>query len=82
MKLELNEIGSLTSIFSIAFALAKLIGGMAIDRYSNTTVMIVTLIFAGLSNVLFSISKHLMLFTILWGINGIFQGISWNSRFS
>lgn len=77
-NLNKNQLGMILSGQMLAYALSKFVSGILIDFVSPKLAMSVSLIFAGLSAILFaSVHESVFLFTLLWIINGIFQGPGW-----
>lgn len=72
-----KELGILTSLFAIMYGASKFLSGVLSDRSNPRVFMSVGLILTGVLNVCFGWSSSLLLFTLLWSVNGFFQGWGW-----
>lgn len=72
-----SQLGILASIFSITYGLSKFASGIISDRSNSRYFMSIGLMITGIINILFGFSSSLILFSILWGLNGWFQGFGW-----
>ncbi|XP_060602622.1 glucose-6-phosphate exchanger SLC37A4-like [Ruditapes philippinarum] len=77
-SLDKNQLGLILSGQTLAYALSKFTSGIMMDFVSPRLAMSVGLILSGISAILFA-SAHgsLMMFTIFWIMNGLFQGPGW-----
>jgi OPA family sugar phosphate sensor protein UhpC-like MFS transporter len=71
------ELGSMGSILAITYGFSKFFSGILSDRSSPRYFMAIGLIITGVINILFGMSSSLLVFAILWGLNGWFQGFGW-----
>lgn len=71
---ERYQLGMVTTALSIAYAISKFTSGVLTDRTNPRYVMGLGLILSGVCNFLFGFSSSLLAFTVLWGLNGWFQG--------
>lgn len=72
-----SQLGILASIFSITYGISKFTSGIISDRSNARYFMAFGLMFTGAINILFGFSSSLILFSLLWGLNGWFQGFGW-----
>jgi len=75
--LDKSQLGILGSIFSLTYGTSKFVSGVISDRSNARYFMALGLFATGVINVLFGLSSSLMMFAILWGMNGWFQGFGW-----
>ncbi len=71
------ELGILGSIIAITYGFSKFFSGILSDRSSPRYFMAFGLITTGIINILFGMASSLVVFAILWGLNGWFQGFGW-----
>ncbi|KAK3271153.1 hypothetical protein CYMTET_20478 [Cymbomonas tetramitiformis] len=74
LGMEITQVGAITSIFSLAYAFSKLLGGVLGDLFSPRQVFALGLLVIGCLNIAFGLSSSVALFGLLWGLNGVFQG--------
>lgn len=72
-----GELGLLSSILSITYAISKLVSGVMSDRSNPRYFMATGLILTGILNILFGMSSSLWAFALFWGLNGWFQAWGW-----
>lgn len=72
-----SQLGILASIFSITYGISKFTSGIISDRSNARYFMAFGLIITGIINIFFGLSSSLILFSLLWGLNGWFQGFGW-----
>lgn len=77
MMLDKSQLGLLGSIFSIMYGVSKFASGILSDRSNPRYFMAFGLFATGMINILFGLSSSLFAFSILWGLNGWFQGFGW-----
>ncbi len=70
-------LGGIGSAFFILYALGQFINGQLGDRISPRLLILTGLIISSLLNILFGLSSVILVFLILWGINGYFQSMAW-----
>ncbi len=71
------ELGILGSILAISYGFSKFFSGILSDKSSPRYFMAFGLITTGLINIFFGMSSSLVVFALLWGLNGWFQGFGW-----
>ncbi len=71
------ELGILGSIIAITYGFSKFFSGILSDRSSPRYFMAFGLMTTGIINILFGMSSSLVVFAVLWGLNGWFQGFGW-----
>lgn len=69
-----SELGMIGSVFAIMYGISKFTSGVLSDHASPRYFMAFGLLLTGVINVLFGFSSSLAVFTVLWGLNGWFQG--------
>lgn len=77
LSLKKNELGVITSGFSAMYGIGKFTGGLLSDTLSSRTMFTTGMLFTGIINILIGITGKLWLLTLLWSINGLFQGFGW-----
>ena len=71
------ELGFLGSILAITYGVSKFFSGILSDRSSPRYFMAFGLMITGVINIIFGMSSSLIVFSVLWGLNGWFQGFGW-----
>lgn len=71
------QLGILGSILAISYGFSKFFSGVLTDRSSPRYFMAFGLFMTGIINLAFGMSSSLIVFAILWGLNGWFQGFGW-----
>lgn len=71
------ELGILGSILAISYGFSKFFSGILSDKSSPRYFMAFGLLTTGLINIFFGMSSSLVVFAVLWGLNGWFQGFGW-----
>lgn len=77
LGLTKGDIGLLASILSITYGLSRFVSGVMSDRSNPRYFMAFGLILTGICNLLFGFFSSVLMFGILWGLNGWFQGWGW-----
>lgn len=77
LAINKKELGLLASLFSITYGLSKFVSGVFSDRSNPRYFMAFGLFITGIINILFGFSSSLLLFSLLWALNGWFQGFGW-----
>lgn len=77
LSLDKSQLGILASVFSITYGVSKFASGILSDRSNPRYFMAFGLFVTGVINILFGMSSSLVAFTVLWGLNGWFQGFGW-----
>lgn len=72
-----TDLGLVMSVFSLSYGLSKFLSGVLSDRSNPRIFMSVGLVITGILNIVFGFSSSLLVLTILWGLNGWFQGWGW-----
>ncbi len=71
------DVGLLATILSLTYGVSKFLSGVLSDKSNPRYFMGIGLIITGLINILFGISSSIIIFSILWALNGWFQGWGW-----
>lgn len=74
---SITELGVLGTVFSLAYGLSKFLSGVMADRSNPRYFMGVGLIVTGVLNLLFGSSSTVLVFLVVWALNGCFQGWGW-----
>ena len=69
--------GLITSSQSLAYAISKFISGVLSDQLSARWLFSIGLFSVGGINVIFSLSSSVAVFSGLWFLNGLGQGLGW-----
>lgn len=69
--------GMITSSQSLAYAISKFISGVLSDQISARWLFSIGLFMVGAINVVFSWSSTVAIFSGLWFLNGLGQGLGW-----
>lgn len=69
--------GLITSSQSLAYAISKFISGVLSDQMSARWLFSIGLFMVGGINVVFSQSSSVVVFSGLWFLNGLGQGLGW-----
>ena len=77
LSLTKVEVGIFGTIIYISYGLSKFLSGIISDRSNPRYFMSIGLIITGLLNILFGFSSSMLVFSILWFFNGMFQGWGW-----
>lgn len=67
-------LGLLSTVFAFSYGISKFFSGVLSDHSTPRYFMAFGLILTGITNIFFGMSSSLLLFAILWGLNGWFQG--------
>ncbi len=71
------ELGILGSIIALSYGFSKFFSGILSDRSSPRYFMALGLMITGIINIIFGLSSSIIVFAVLWGLNGWFQGFGW-----
>lgn len=71
------DLGILGSMLYITYGISKFASGVMSDQSNPRFFMACGLIITGITNILFGFSSTLVMFALLWGLNGWFQGWGW-----
>lgn len=77
IHMDKDDLGMITSSQSLAYAISKFISGVLSDRLSARWLFSIGLFFVGGVNVAFSCSSSVAVFSSLWFLNGLGQGLGW-----
>ncbi|KAF7665412.1 hypothetical protein LDENG_00144360 [Lucifuga dentata] len=77
IKLDKDDLGMITSSQSLAYAISKFISGVLSDQVSARWLFSIGLFLVGGINVVFSWSSTVAVFSGLWFLNGLGQGLGW-----
>ncbi|XP_029965009.1 glucose-6-phosphate exchanger SLC37A4a [Salarias fasciatus] len=77
ITLDKDDLGMITSSQSLAYAISKFISGVLSDQISARWLFSIGLSLVGGINVVFSWSSSVAVFSALWFLNGIGQGLGW-----
>lgn len=77
LSLDKSQLGILASVFNITYGVSKFASGIMSDRSNPRYFMALGLFMTGVINIFFGLSSSLLVFTVLWGLNGWFQGFGW-----
>lgn len=72
-----SDLGLLASIMALTYGVSKFVSGLLADQANPRYFMAFGLIATGICNIIFGLSSSLVLFAVLWGLNGWFQGAGW-----
>ncbi|ELW63229.1 Glucose-6-phosphate translocase [Tupaia chinensis] len=77
IPLDKDDLGLITSSQSAAYAISKFVSGVLSDQMSARWLFSSGLLLVGLVNIVFSWSSTVPVFTALWFLNGLAQGLGW-----
>uniref|UniRef100_A0A146NEW3 Major facilitator superfamily (MFS) profile domain-containing protein n=1 Tax=Fundulus heteroclitus TaxID=8078 RepID=A0A146NEW3_FUNHE len=77
ITLDKDDLGMITSSQSLAYAISKFISGVLSDQISARWLFSIGLFVVGGINVVFSWSSTVAVFSALWFVNGLGQGLGW-----
>jgi len=77
ITLDKDDLGMITSSQSLAYAISKFISGVLSDQISARWLFSIGLCMVGGINVVFSWSSTVAVFSALWFLNGLGQGLGW-----
>ena len=77
LNLSLNEIGFISTIFYITYAISKFIGGIISDKSNPRYLMSSGLILTGVCNICIGLSSSIYIIILFWTLNALFQGWGW-----
>lgn len=72
-----TDLGLILSLFSIIYGVGKFFNGMLADRANPRYFMAAGLIASAITNLFFGLSSALVVFGVLWVLNGYFQAMGW-----
>ncbi|MBY0292293.1 MAG: MFS transporter [Alphaproteobacteria bacterium] len=71
------DLGWIASLFSIVYGIGKFINGYLSDRSDARYFMVIGLFLSAIVSLLMGFSSGLLMFALLWGLNGCFQSMGW-----
>ncbi|XP_060902186.1 glucose-6-phosphate exchanger SLC37A4a [Labrus mixtus] len=77
IELDKDDLGMITSSQSLSYAISKFISGVLSDQISARWLFSIGLCMVGGINVVFSWSSTVTVFSALWFLNGLGQGLGW-----
>jgi len=77
LNLSLKEIGFISTIFYITYAISKFIGGIISDKSNPRYLMSFGLILTGICNICIGLASNIYIIITFWTINALFQGFGW-----
>ncbi|XP_010882995.4 glucose-6-phosphate exchanger SLC37A4a [Esox lucius] len=77
IRLDKDDLGMITSSQSLAYAISKFISGVLSDQISARWLFSIGLFLVGGVNMVFSMSSTVAVFSGLWFLNGLGQGLGW-----
>ncbi len=72
-----DDIGTITSSFSVAYGLSKLVCAILSDRVSSKSMFSLGLVLTGVSCLLFPLFNNVAFCSVVWFMAGIVQGFGW-----
>ncbi len=72
-----SQLGILGSVLALSYGFSKFVSGILSDKSNPRFFMAFGLIVTGVINILFGFSSSLLLMSVLWALNGWFQGFGW-----
>jgi sugar phosphate permease len=75
LKIDMTQIGTMTSIFPIAYGTSKFISGVLGARLSPTLLLAGGLMATAVVNIAFGFGTGLTWFCMFWALNGMMQGV-------
>ncbi len=75
LGLDLRAIGTMTSIFPMAYGVSKFVSGVLGAQFSARYLLGFGLMATAAVNLAFGASSALPAFCVLWGLNGALQGV-------
>ena len=80
LNMDITQIGSLTSLFPIAYGFSKFVSGVLGARTSPTVMLAGGLMATAAVNLLFGAGNALPWFLTFWALNGILQARALRAR--
>lgn len=74
-----TDLGIIATVLYITYGVSKLLSGVLADKSNPRYFMAFGLIITGLLNIVFGSSSSVLAFSIVWGLNGVFQAWGWPS---
>ena len=77
LHLSKQSLGLILTLHGLVYGISKFISGMAADRANARVFMSLALLCSAVVNVCFGLSSAMVLFGLLWMLNGLFQGMGY-----
>ena len=74
LGLTKSDLGILSTLLALSYGASKFLSGIISDRSNPRVFMSIGLILTGIINIFFGWTSSLILFCLLWTLNGLFQG--------
>ena len=75
LELTKGQIGSIITLFSLAYGLGQLVNGAMCDRFGARRMLTTGLVGTAAANLLFSSATNLAHMRVFWTVNGLFQSM-------
>lgn len=72
-----EQVGLILSSQNLSYAISKFLGGIISDKLSSRVLFSSGLLISGLAAALFPLMDSVPLFTLVWFLNGLAQGVGW-----
>ncbi|MDR1784313.1 MAG: MFS transporter [Endomicrobium sp.] len=69
------QLGVFLSLHGVVYGVSKFLSGFAADRFSSRHLLVCGLLMCSICNIIFGSSSSLMIFGVVWVVNGLFQGM-------
>lgn len=79
LKITKVDLGIMTTNFSVAYGISKLLGGILSDMYPPHILFLGGLLLGSVANILVASYTDVTSICALWFINGLVQGVGWAS---
>jgi OPA family sugar phosphate sensor protein UhpC-like MFS transporter len=77
LSLTKVDVGIFGTIIYISYGLSKFLSGIISDRSNPRYFMSIGLIITGVLNIVFGFASSMLFFSVIWFLNGMFQGWGW-----
>ena len=71
------QLGIMGTLFALTYGASKFFSGILSDKTNPRYLMAIGLFVTGVVTILFGFSSSILVFSILWSLNGWFQGFRW-----
>ncbi len=71
------QLGIMGTLFALTYGASKFFSGILSDKTNPRYLMAIGLFVTGVVTILFGFSSSILVFSILWSLNGWFQGFGW-----
>jgi OPA family sugar phosphate sensor protein UhpC-like MFS transporter len=72
-----TELGIIATVLYVTYGISKLLSGVLADKSNPRYFMAFGLIITGILNIVFGSCSSVLMFSLIWGLNGIFQAWGW-----